>query len=264
MKYLITIFLLVSSLLTFAQENDSIPDNIIESPTYNIKGTVMNDANDKTMSNVHIINLNKVYGTVSESDGSFQIQAAINDTLYFSYLGFKSIRVRVTNDWFKYGDIKVKMTELSIALEEVKLQNVELTGYLEVDAKIIPVYDNFRYRIPGLGGGYEGGNTQQSAVSKVLSSVFNPVDFLYNVFGKRPNQMRKLRKMKEQNHIRDLLQDKYDRETLMMVLQLERVEVDEILRNCNFSGEFIQTASDLQILDAISDCYERYRVLNRD
>ena len=40
--------------------------------------------------------------------GDFKIRAAVNDTLYFSYLGFKSIRVRVTNDWLRFGDIKVK------------------------------------------------------------------------------------------------------------------------------------------------------------
>ena len=264
MKRLILALFLVLPILLFGQENDTIQVKPLEHPTYDILGKVVNDANDKVMSNVHVINLNQVYGTLTESDGSFEIQAAVNDTLFFSYLGFKSIRVRVTNDWFKYGDIKVKMTELSIALEEVRLNSIQLTGYLEVDARIIPVYDNYRYRITGLGSGYEGGSTRKSAVSRVLSSVFNPADFLYNMFGKRPKQMQKLRKMKEDNHIRDLLQDKYDRETLMAVLQLERVDIDEILRNCNFSGEFIQSGSDLQILDAISECYEEYRVLNRD
>ena len=155
------------------------------------------------------------------------------------------------------------MTELGIALEEVVIRPVQLTGYVEVDAKIIPIYDNYRYRIAGLGGGYEGGQSQPGAVSRVLNSVFNPADFLYNVFGKRPKQMRKLRQMKEDDNIRNLLQSKFDRETLMAVLQLERVDVDEILNNCSYSEDFIRTANDLQILDAISECYEEYRVLNR-
>ncbi|RLD24823.1 MAG: carboxypeptidase-like regulatory domain-containing protein, partial [Bacteroidetes bacterium] len=179
------------------------------------------------------------------------------------YLGFKSIRVRVTNDWMKYGEVKIKMTELGIALEEVVIRPIELTGYVEVDAKIIPIYDNYRYRIAGLGAGYEGGKSQPGAVSKVLSSIFNPADFLYNVFGKRPKQMRKLRKMKEDDEIRNLLQSKFDRETLMAVLQLERDDINEILNHCSYSIDFIKTANDLQILDAISECYEEYRVLNR-
>ena len=51
--------------------------------------------------------------------------------------------------------------------------------------------------------------------------------------------------------------------TLMAVLQLEKIDIDEILNNCSYSKSFISTANDLQILDAISQCYEQYRVLNR-
>ena len=250
-KILFTLFLLLVIAPSFAQEEGDI------------NGVVVNDATEEPLENVNIVNLNQVKGTSTGKEGKFKIKAAVNDTLYFSYLGFKSIRVRVTNDWLKYGDIKVKMTELGIALEEVVIRPVQLTGYVEVDAKIIPIYDNYRYRIAGLGGGYEGGQSQPGAVSRVLNSVFNPADFLYNVFGKRPKQMRKLRKMKEDDNIRNLLQSKFDRETLMAVLQLERVDVDEILNNCSYSEDFIRTANDLQILDAISECYEEYRVLNR-
>lgn len=229
-----------------------------------IKGKVLNASNDVSLLNVHVVNLNTVKGTLTDTEGDFEIKATVNDTLYFSYLGFRSIRVRVTNDWLKFGEIRIKMTELSIALEEVVVRPIQLTGYVEVDAKTIPIYDNHRYRIAGLSSGYEGGNNQPGAVSKVLNSIFNPADFLYNMFGKRPHQMKKLRKMKEDDEIRALLQSKFDRETLMAVLQLERVDIDEILNNCSYSKDFIRTANDLQILDAISECYEEYRILNRD
>lgn len=228
-----------------------------------VKGVVMNDANDALLENVNIVNLNQVIGTTTNEQGEFAIRAKVNDTLYFSYLGFKSLRVRVTGDWMKFGDIKVKMTELGIALEEVVVRPVQLTGYVEIDAKLIPVYDNYRYRIAGLNSGYEGGSNQPGSVSKVLSSIFNPADFLYNVFGKQPKQMRKLKQMKEDDEIRNLLQSKFDRETLMAVLQLERVDIDEILNKCSYSKDFILSANDLQILDAISNCYEEYKILNR-
>jgi hypothetical protein len=63
--------------------------------------------------------------------------------------------------------------------------------------------------------------------------------------------------------LRDLLAVKYDRETLEEFLQLDISDIDEILRNCNFSENFIRTANDLQILEAISGCYEEYKVLSR-
>ena len=69
--------------------------------------------------------------------------------------------------------------------------------------------------------------------------------------------------MRENNFLRDLLSVKYDRETLQQFLQLEINDIDEILRNCNFSESFIRTANDLQILEAISGCYEEYKVLSR-
>ncbi len=252
MKRVLTVFFLfIIPFCVWAQEGEII------------NGVVVNDADDTILENVNIVNLNQVIGTTTNDEGKFKMRAAVNDTLFFSYLGFKSIRVRVTNDWMKYGEVKIKMTELGIALEEVVIRPIELTGYVEVDAKIIPIYDNYRYRIAGLGAGYEGGKSQPGAVSKVLSSIFNPADFLYNVFGKRPKQMRKLRKMKEDDEIRNLLQSKFDRETLMAVLQLERDDINEILNHCSYSIDFIKTANDLQILDAISECYEEYRVLNR-
>lgn len=254
-KFFTLIFLFSLTLSLYAQES------LVQPPI--IEGTVLNDANDKALENVNIVNLNSVIGATTNKEGAFKIRATVNDTLYFSYLGFKSIRVRVTNDWMKFGDIKIKMTELGIALEEIVLRPVQLTGYVEVDAKTIPIYDNYRYRISGLGTGYEGGSTQPGAVTKVLNAIFNPADFLYNVFGNKPKQMRKLRKMKEDDAIRNLLQSKYDRETLMAVLQLERVDIDEVLNKCSYSKDFIRTANDLQILDAISECYEEYRVLNR-
>lgn len=228
-----------------------------------VSGTVLNAANDLPLENVNLVNLNQVKGTTTNSDGYFEIAAAVNDTLYFSYLGFKTIQVRVTNDWMKYGEVKVKMTEIGIALEEVVVKPIQLTGYLEIDAKNIPIYENYRYSISGLNSGYEAGEYSPTAAGKILGSIFNPADALYNIFGQKPKQMRKLRQMKNDDEIRNLLQNKFDRQTLAAVLQITQVDIDEILARCNYSIEFVRTANDLQILDAINGCYEEYKVLKR-
>ncbi len=228
-----------------------------------VVGKVLNAANDVPIENAHVVNLNQVVGAVTNEEGAFNIKASVNDTLYFSYLGFKSIQVRVTNDWMKYGEVKVKMTELGIALEEVVVRPIQLTGYLEIDARNIPIYENYRYSISGLNSGYEGGDRSPNAVSRVLGAVFNPADALYNLFGKKPKEMKKLREMKDDDAIRNLLQSKFDRQTLMALLQVNRLDIDEILRRCDYSKDFIESANDLQILDAISGCYEEYKLLNR-
>ena len=73
--------------------------------------------------------------------------------------------------------------------------------------------------------------------------------------------MRKLKKMREDDQIKNLLGTKFDREVLVQLLGIDRVNLDEILRNCNYSNTFIQQANDLQILEAISGCYEEYKIL---
>ena len=265
------LFLLLASFITTsqAQVKDSLSQKETTTDKYQkkegyINGTVLNASNDVVLQNVNIVNLNNVKGAITDEDGRFEIQAKADDTLFFSYLGYKTLQIRVSNDWVQYGDVKIKMTEVAIALEEVIVQEIQLTGYLEIDARNIPIYNNARYSISGLSTGYETGNSQSGAINRALSAIFNPADFLYNIFSKKPQQLRKLRKMKEDDKVRSLLEKKFDRETLTALLQVERVDIDEILRNCSYSETFITTANDLQILDAIAECYEEYRVLNRD
>ena len=237
---------------------------IIHSQTPTFKGVVKNAIDNKAVSNVHIINLSKVIGTISDKEGAFEITAEVNDTLYLSYLGYKPIKVRVTNDFLKYENSVIELTERAFALEEVVVRPYQLTGYLEIDAKNVPISNSYRYNISGLPSrGYEAGSRNPGAISKVLGAIFNPADFLYNMFGSKPKQFRKLRKMKKDYQIRDLLASKFDRQTLVELLQVEKVDLDEILRNCNYSDSFITSANDLQIMEAISQCYEEYKVLSR-
>lgn len=255
MRYLLlTLTILLFSSAAFAQDEET-----------SVKGTVVSSSTDAVIDRVNIVNLNQVIGTSTNEDGNFEIKAKVNDTLHFSYLGYKSIKVRVTNDWIKYGDTKIALTELALALEEVVVNQLKLTGYLEVDIKQVPIKSNYRYSISGLSNkGYEAGNNSPNAVNKVLGAIFNPADFLYGVFGRKPNELKKLRQMKENDEIRNQLSDRFDREMLTVLLKVDKYDLDEIVSNCNYSKEFIQSANDLQILDAINECYEEYKVLNRN
>jgi hypothetical protein len=247
--FLLTI-LLFSITLTFAQE---------------VRGKIVIAGTLNPLENVNIVNLNQVIGAATDKKGEFSIIAQANDTLHLSYLGYKSLKVRVTNDWINFESIaKIEMTELALALEEVVVSELRLTGYLELDIKQVPIQSNVRYSISGLPStGYESSPSSPSTVTKVLGALFNPADFLHNLFGKKPKEMRKLRKMKEDDEIRNLLASRFDREMLMALLQVDKLDLDLLVSECNYSKDFFRTANDLQILDAISECYEEYRVLNR-
>ncbi|WP_396164569.1 carboxypeptidase-like regulatory domain-containing protein [Flavobacterium sp.] len=231
----------------------------------NIKGTVVNNTTKLPLSNVNVINATRVTGTATSGSGTFEIATKLNDTLLFSYIGYETVKVKVTNDWIKNNPTKIYLTEKAYVLDEVIIRQYQLTGYVEVDTQLIPVAnDGYRYSISGLNAGYEAGDKSPSAVSKVMRSIFNPADFLYNVFGKRPNEMKKLKEMKKDDTVRNLLATKFDRETLAALLEIDKDDIPQILENCNYSDYFIQTANDLQIMDAISLCYEEYKILKKN
>lgn len=242
-----------------------LPQQLVAQQKELVRGKIVDASDDKTMENVNIVNLNQVFGTATNQEGAFEIQAKVNDTLHLSFLGYKSIKVRVTNDWVNFGNqTTIKLTELAFALEEVVINKLKLTGYLEIDIKQIPIQKNVRYSISGLNSGYESSPRTPSMVTKVLGAIFNPADFLHNVFGKKPREMRKLRKMKQEDEIRNILSSRFDREMLTALLKVDKIDLDLLISECNYSDDFIKTANDLQILDAISECYEEYKILSRE
>ena len=255
MRYFVVFFLFILARTTvFSQETTIIQK---------VSGTIVNDNNQLPLSNVNIININKVRGTVSDSKGNFEIEVGVTDTLHLSLIGFKSIKIRVTNDWVKNKTTKIQMTESAIALEEVIVRPYDLTGYLEIDSKLIPTKENYRYSISGLEQGYEAGEYSPGAFSKVMGSIFNPADMLFNFFGKKPKELKRLKSLKKDETVRNLLASKFDRETISVLLGIDKNEIPEILERCNYSESFIRTANDLQIMDAISECYEEYKILKK-
>ncbi|MCX6171766.1 MAG: carboxypeptidase-like regulatory domain-containing protein [Flavobacterium sp.] len=255
MRYFTVFFLFIFFLNATAQ------DKLI---VQKVTGTIINDNTLLPVANANVININKVKGIVTNSKGFFELEVSVSDTLHISLLGYQSLRIRVTNDWLKNGTAKIQLTEKAIALEEVIVKKYDLTGYLEIDSKLIPDKDNYRYSISGLPAAYEAGESSPNAFTRVLGSIFNPADMLYNFFGKKPTELKRLKSMKKDDTVRNLLESKFDRETISVLLGVDKKEIAEILQRCNYSESFIQTANDLQIMDAISECYEQYKVLKKN
>lgn len=257
MKYFIVSFFMFFCLSNFAQTNDSLQ--------IMLSGTVIHGETKLPLSNVHVINTTTVKGTITNGMGVFDMAAKANDTLLFSYVGFESLKVIVTNDWVKNKTTKIVLSEKTYVLEETILNDIKLTGYIVIDTKRIPVkQEAYRYNINGLNAGYEVGEKSPGAITRILGSIFNPADFLYNAFGQRSKQMKKLKEMKKDDTVRTLLASKFDRETLAALLEVNKEDIPLILQNCNYSEYFIKTANDLQIMDAISACYEEYKILNKN
>jgi hypothetical protein len=262
-KRLIYTALFFFTINSFSQElikNDTIKDVIFSTL---LKGQVVNQLDKTPLDGAHIFNLNAVFGTVTSNDGNFEISVAVSDTIYVSYLGFQSIKLKITNDLLKGNELVIELYEKTEEISEVVVKSHKLIGVLEIDAKNVPKDKYARIHINGLQQTYEVGVRQRREFNSPVDALFRPIDFVYNMFGKRPKQLRKLKKMRDDDELRQLLEAKFNRELIMEYLEMDAAELTELLNECNYSDYFIKQASDLQLIEAVLLCYENYKAIKK-
>jgi hypothetical protein len=273
MQKIVCTFLLIclsfsanSQVITDMPTDSVANDTLIKELYTNIralKGRIISIVDKKPLQSAHVVNLNSVEGTITNNNGQFEVPAVVNDTIFISYIGFQSIKLKITNDLLKGNELEIAIHEKVVNIEEVTVKSHKLIGVLVVDAKNVPRDSYSRIRINGLPQAYESGTTYNNSYNSGLGAVFNPVDFWYNKFGKKPKEMDRLRKLKEGDQMRNMMEQKYSREIMMDYLDMSRKELNDLLSECNYSGRFINKASDLQIIEAVIECYENYRALQK-
>lgn len=228
-----------------------------------LKGQVIDSETKKPLSASHVLNLNDVSGTITDDKGYFKVRAQANDTVIVSYLGYSSIKIKVTNDLLKGNELLIALYEKSEEVKEIIIKSSKLIGVLEVDVKQVPKDRFTRIKINGIRQTYEVARPKNSSLSSPIAALFQPVDLVYNLFGKKPKQLKKLQKMKKEDNLRKIMASKFDREVMMEYLEMDRTELLKLISDCNYSDYFIKKASDLQMIEAVLDCYENYKALKK-
>jgi hypothetical protein len=257
----IALFLLAFVNLTYSQDKNNNSQEI--DSVRKLRGRIISVTDKKPLQSAHIVNLNSVVGTTTTRQGLFVIPAKANDTLFISYVGFQSIKLRVTKDLLKGNELEIAIHEKTVDIDEVTVKIHDLIGVLEIDAKNVPSDEFTRIHIDGLPQAYEIGRPKSKEYTSLAGALFNPVDFWYNKFGKKPKELQKLKKLKEEDQLRDIMEEKFSREILMDYMDMSRKELNDLLKECNYSDNFIRKASDLQVIEAVLECYENYRAIKK-
>lgn len=226
-----------------------------------LKGVVVNTKTKKALSAAHVLNLNSVRGTITNEKGFFELTTKANDTVLVSYTGFESIKLKITNDLLKGNELEIGLNEKPQKVKEIIIRSAKLIGVLEVDVKMVPQDKFTRIHLNGLPQTYEVGRPQK--ISSPIAKLLNPIDMVYNLFGKKPKQLKKLQKLKKEDDLRKMLAGKFDREVMMEYLEMDRQELTKLLSDCDYSEYFIKKASDLQMIEAVLNCYENYKAIKK-
>jgi len=263
LKNLLYIGILLISIKSFSQEpqlNDTIKKNDL---SVFLRGQVVKNMDKAPLRGAHLFNLNSVIGTITNDDGNFELATKVNDTIYISYLGFQSIKLKITNDLLKGNELVIELHERTEQMKEIVVKSHKLIGVLEIDAKNVPKDKYARIHIVGLPQTYEVGTRARKNYTSPIDALFRPIDFVYNLFGKKPKQLKKLKKLRSDDNLRGMLEGKFNRELMMEYLDMDSQRLTDLLNECNYSDYFIRSASDLQLIEAILLCYENHKAIKK-
>ncbi len=225
-----------------------------------VKGRVFNAETKQPLVGTNIININRFTGTITDANGFFAIRAQAGDTIYFSFLGFKSYKMPV--DSSSFGKIiQIHLQKQPVALQEVVIKGHDLTGILPVDLTLLPVKTQPRINLdltPYFGDKNPDFLTK---LNDKLRKIMDPVGMLYNLFSARGKDLRKLSKMKEDDRLYRMLAARFDRQVIADLLNIPVEDVYRILQLCEYDEKFLREASDIQILEALKECYQKHRLL---
>ena len=120
-KIVCTFFLICLSLNIHSQEIieknldsiglDTINNNRGQS-IHSLKGRIISITDKKPLQSAHVVNLNSVNGTITNTNGQFEIPAVVNDTIFISYIGYQSVKLKVTSDLLKGHELEIAIHEI--------------------------------------------------------------------------------------------------------------------------------------------------------
>jgi len=246
----ITFLLLIIGTTVFSQN---------EEKKVKLKGRIIDVKTKLPLKSAHILNLETVIGTVTNRLGKFEISSNKGDVIHVSYIGYESVKLTVTSDILNNDNLEIAIHPKIVSIDEVQVKSHKLIGVLVVDAKNVPENIHKQIHIDGIAQTFEIGKPKSRNYESPLAAVFNPIDFWYQKLGKKPKEMKKLNKLRKDDQLREIMEQNFNREVLLEYLSMSRDELNNLLKDCNHSKKFIKKASDLQIVNAVINCYESHK-----
>lgn len=209
-----------------------------------LSGTVKDKESKEVVAEVHVINKRTLKGTVTDRDGEFIIKIQFGDTIVFSNISFKYLYFVYNDSSALLANTIVEMEEQNYLLHEVSVFSYELTTneprQMKIEDPLIP------------------SNDQISDGRIINANPSNPAEYLYNLFGSKPRQLRKLAILKAEEAYRDKLEESNNRESVTRLTGLSKTELEAFMFYCKFTHVRMNHLNDYDFLVAVQRCYAQY------
>lgn len=221
---------------------------MLYSQTGTVWGVVVN-VEGASLSEVHVVNKHSLKGTITNVNGRFRLNAAVDDTLVFSLLSHKYLYYRVKESDFE-SPLRITLKKEDFLLDEVSIFSYKLTSNepkaMKLRKPAVPEDEDIKE--PGLPS---------------PAGLANPIEAIYQAFSKRMKQLRILEGYKERDRFQNKLEEGNNRAILMRVTGMTQEELKPFLFFCQMGPDFIASATDYELLISLLVCYKEY-VHNRE
>lgn len=197
---------------------------------YLINGRLVDSVDSKGISDALIINKSTNKVEISDKSGYFYFNASLNDTIVIYILGYHTKIFPLQKEM-----VSRQMNAIRLVPDIEQLKSVEVIGKSESKQK---------YRYP---------NNQEPA------TIMNPITFLYERYNKKYQQYEKVAELQKAKYYDQLKEYRLNRLFIMDITGVKEEDVDDFIGKCNFGREFIETASDYELIVMVRKNYEWYK-----
>ncbi len=209
-----------------------------------LSGIVIDKKTREVVPGTHVINKRTLKGTLTNDQGSFTINIAWGDTIVFSNIAYQYFYFIYQDSLSLTEDVLVEMEEQNYLLSEVSIFSYELTT--NKDKEIV-------LNEPLMPSGED-----LSDGRLVRAGVQNPAEFLYNLFGSKPRQLRILAQLQAEDAYRLKLEESNNRSKVVELTGLSQEELEAFMFYCKFAPVYMSTLNDYQFLISVKRCFEQY------
>lgn len=246
MKYTYIISFLFFTITAFSKDND------VRKP---IKIKAIETSKNISLSNVFIVNMSTYKGGITNNLGEITIYCKAKDSLLISRLGYQKEKICITENNMTESILYIYMSIENYALDEVTIKPHNLTGILDVDLKIVeqrsyPAYIKLR--------GIKTKEELSKSSNKYGYGYGGVIGYFYSKFSSKVKEIEKLETLKKDDEgMYFLLKQRNDRELVSEVVGLDKDDIEQVLIENNYPPEFVIKATDLEILNALKECFKK-------
>ncbi len=189
--------------------------------------------------NAHIINKNTNQGTFSNESGEFRILAKPNDSLKISSIGYKTKTYKVKITHFGIQQNNIFIEKINYELDEVKIRNHDLLGYLSSDSKKIKTektIDAKSLKLP-----YAGSRILTPAERKLYTALGGgnllSIDHIINRISGRIKKLRKLKAIEKEEKRITFIHTNY-KNYIKHHLKLKSEDIFRFVHYCESDSDF--------------------------